>query len=144
MSLFFLEQNNSNAGLHKKEIYMRLKYLFILTFLFSTACAPKQVISNSGIEGNVTIGPTCPVIQANNPCPDEPYQAAITILNTNQQKVTQFQTDANGYFHVALAPGEYTLHPESPNVMPHANDIPFTVKAGEFTKVDVAYDSGIR
>ncbi len=124
---------------------MRLKLLFPLMVLSLIACIPTPAPTDSGIEGNVTIGPMCPVVQVGNPCPDKPYQAKITILTTNgQHKVTQFETDANGYFRVALSPGSYILHPESPNVMPHARDIQFAVNAHRFTHVDVVYDSGIR
>lgn len=122
---------------------MRTKSIFLLAFLLITSCSP--IPSDSGIEGNVTIGPMCPVMQANNPCPDKPYQATLTVLTTTtRRKVIQFETEADGYFRVALAPGEYILHPESPNVMPYAAEIPFTVTNHQFTRVDVVYDSGIR
>ncbi len=126
---------------------MRIKYIFLLIFLLVSGCsslsAPTQ--ADSGIDGQVTIGPTCPVVQINNPCPDKPYQATLTVLTaSNHRKIIQFKTDANGYFRIALAPGEYILHPESPNVMPHAQDIPFSVVGGKYTRVDITYDSGIR
>jgi len=122
---------------------VRTKSIFLLAFLLITSCSP--IPSDSGIEGNVTIGPMCPVMQANNPCPDKPYQATLTVLTTTtRRKVIQFETEADGYFRVALAPGEYILHPESPNVMPYAAEIPFTVTNHQFTRVDVVYDSGIR
>ncbi|MBI1793612.1 MAG: hypothetical protein HYR70_05420 [Chloroflexi bacterium] len=126
---------------------MRPKYIFLVAFLFVTACSPflAPTPTDSGVDGNVTIGPMCPVVQVNNPCPDKPYQATLTILTTTtRRKVIQFKTDANGYFRAALAPGEYILRPESPNVMPRAAEIPFTVTDRQFTRVDVVYDSGIR
>lgn len=92
----------------------------------------------------MTIGPTCPVVQAGNPCADKPYQAFLTVLDTHGRKITRLQTDTNGYFHIALKPGEYVLHPESPAAMPNAKDQPFTVQTDQFTTVDIVYDSGIR
>ncbi|HEY9152652.1 MAG TPA: carboxypeptidase-like regulatory domain-containing protein [Anaerolineales bacterium] len=126
---------------------MRVKFLFVFTFLLITACSPilAPTPTDSGINGQVTIGPTCPVVRINNPCPDKPYQATLTILTSDgQHKVMQFQTDANGNFQVALSPGNYVLHPEAPNVMPHARDTSFMVEAHQFTRLDVVYDSGIR
>lgn len=126
---------------------MRIKYILFVAFLLITSCSPLLAPTpvDSGIEGNVTLGPTCPVVQVNNPCPDKPYQATLTILKaTSRDKVIQFATNANGNFRVALAPGEYILHPESPSIMPHAADVPFTVTDHEFTHLDVVYDSGIR
>lgn len=92
----------------------------------------------------MTLGPTCPVENINDPCPDKPFQATLTVLDPHGKKVTQFQTDANGYYRESLAPGDYVMHPESPNVMPHAAEQPFTVQADRFTVVDIVYDSGIR
>ena len=123
---------------------MRSLLLLFSFALVTAACAPTTASFDSGIEGQVTIGPLCPVMREDNPCPDQPYQAALTVQTTNGEKVTQFTTDKDGRFRASLPPGAYVLHPESPGIMPHAADIPFSVKAGEFTRVDVAYDSGIR
>jgi uncharacterized surface anchored protein len=83
-------------------------------------------------------------MQADVPCPDLPYQAELTIQTESGKIVTQFQTDENGSFRVELAAGEYVLHPESPNGLPFAADIPFTVEAHQFTHLEISYDSGIR
>ena len=123
---------------------MRSISIFLI-ILFLAACAPvTSPPADTGIEGQVFIGPTCPVVQLNNPCPDRPYQATLSVLDSNHRKVVKFQTDANGSFHVALAPGAYILHPESPGVMPVASEQPFTVIAGQFTHLNITYDSGIR
>ncbi len=126
---------------------MRLKLLFMMFTMLVAACVPMPApaATDSGIYGQVTVGPTCPVQQVNNPCPDKPYQATLTVLTTtDHSKVIQFQTDANGNFRVALAPGEYILHPESPNFLPRGRDQNFTVSPHEFVQVNVSYDSGIR
>jgi hypothetical protein len=124
---------------------MRAASILFPIALLLGACSPAPVSLDSGVEGDVTLGPTCPVMQIGDPCPDKPYQATLTILtSTSRHELIQFQTDGGGYFRVALAPGAYILHPESPNVMPHAADIPFSVEAHGFTTVNVVYDSGIR
>jgi hypothetical protein len=123
---------------------VRLRAAFLLFVLLLTACLQTSQPSDSGIEGIVTIGPMCPVMRANVPCPDQPYQATLTVLTTNGKKVAQFQTDEKGNFRFNLASGDYVLHPKSPNVMPSAADIPFTVDEHEFTWLEISYDSGIR
>ncbi len=92
----------------------------------------------------MTIGPTCPVEQISDPCSDKPYQATLSILNKGGKTLLEFQTDADGYYHIAFAPGEYVMHPESPNVMPHAPEQAFTVLPDQYTTLDITYDSGIR
>lgn len=123
---------------------MPIRPAFLLFVLLLTACLGTLQPPDSGIEGIVTIGPMCPVMQANVPCPDQPYQATLTVLSTSGKKVVQFQTDEKGRFRVNLASGDYVLHPESPNVMPSAADIPFTVDEHKFTLLEISYDSGIR
>jgi hypothetical protein len=126
---------------------MSPRSFFSIVLIFLTACSALLVPTptDSGIVGQVTIGPMCPVMQIGVPCPDKPYQAILTILTAaSRSKVIQFKTDSNSGFQTALSPGEYILHPESPGVMPHAAEISFVVYAHQFTRVDVTYDSGIR
>ena len=123
---------------------MRIHFIFLLFVLLLTACLQSSESLDSGIEGTVTIGPMCPVMQDDVPCPDQPYQATLTVLTTNGKKVTQFQTDETGRFRVDLAPGDYVLHPESPNRLSFAADIPFTVNEHKFMQLEISYDSGIR
>ena len=125
---------------------MSTKFLFglgIIILLIST-CSINPTPSDSGVEGKVLIGPVCPVVQAGQECPDQPYQAVLTVNSPNGRKIAQVQTDERGIFKIPLAPGEYILHPESPNVMPFASEQTFIVEAGKFTQIVVNYDSGIR
>jgi hypothetical protein len=98
----------------------------------------------TGIQGQVLIGPVCPVARAEAPCPDKPYQATITVLDQNHNPVTSLQSDAQGRFQVALAPGTYVLRPESPGAMPHAPEQTIVVTGNGYTAVTITYDSGIR
>jgi hypothetical protein len=120
--------------------------LFTLGFLL-TACAPRIAPSiTSGVRGQVFLGPTCPVMRIDNPCPDEPYQAKLTVLSLDGQVVTRAASDAEGKFEIKLPAGEYILHAESPEgqALPYADDTEFTVIADEFTEIEIHFDSGIR
>lgn len=123
---------------------MRIYFIFLLFSLLIVACLSTPQPLDSGIEGFVTIGPMCPVMQEEVPCPDQPYQATLAVLSTSGEKITQFQTDENGYFRIELVAGDYILHPESPNGLPFAADMPFTVNEHKFTQLEIIYDSGIR
>jgi len=109
--------------------------------LFST-----PVPVDSGIAGKVLVGPMCPVIFEGQECPDQPYQATITVNSPEGRKIVQFQTDADGNFTIPLAPGEYILIPETPEGKPYpfADQQSFVVLTGEYTRLIVLYDSGIR
>ncbi len=126
---------------------MRTRFLSLTALVLMSACAPGFVppVTDTGVEGYVTIGPSCPVMQVGNPCPDRPYAGTLTILaEPSRLQVAQIQADAKGYYRVELTPGHYILRPESPGTLPHAADLPLTVLAHQVTRLDVVYDSGVR
>lgn len=124
---------------------MNMKFLIgVLILVLATCSLYNPTPRGSGIEGQVLIGPTCPVVQQNQECPDQPYQATLTIRSRTGVQIMQFQTDPEGRFKVPLAPGEYILHPESPDGIPFASDQTFLVETGQYTQLSINYDSGIR
>jgi hypothetical protein len=125
---------------------MDTKFLFLIgiLILMLSTCSIDSAPADSGIEGQVLIGPMCPVVQQGQECPDQPYQATLIVNGLNGRKIAQVQTDAAGRFKIPLASGEYILHPESPNGIPSADEQNFVVEAGKFTQIIVNYDSGIR
>ncbi len=102
--------------------------------------------TDSGVEGQVWLGPTCTAEQSGAGCSNQPYEAQLTVTNLEGQIVAQGSSDADGVFHIPLAPGAYVLVPGSvgPEIPPFAKPIPFNVQAGTFTQLTVTYDSGIR
>ena len=127
---------------------MRRKILLAPIVLMVLACGlfSKPITTDSGITGKALVGPMCPVMIEGQECPDQPYQATITINSLEGRQIVRFQTDQQGNFHIPVAPGEYILHPETPEGMPYpfADDQSFVVLPGEFTRIIVLYDSGIR
>lgn len=105
---------------------------------------PPDTGADSGIEGQVLIGPMCPVMREDQPCPDQPYQAVITVLGESGREVTRVESDALGNFRVSLAPGAYTLRPEPGEGIARAGEQAVAVNEGQLTQVVVTYDSGIR
>lgn len=126
-------------------------FLVSLTGTFASPRSPESGMSDSGIEGQALIGPTCPGPVPSDPakatlCADQPYQAAITILDSQGETVTRVESDAEGRFRVTLAPGTYTLHPQTDpkSIYPRSGDQSVTVVAGQFTPVTIYFDTGIR
>jgi hypothetical protein len=124
---------------------MNLKFLFgVLILVLATCSIYSPTPRGSGIEGQVFIGPMCPVVQPGQDCSDQPYHATLTVKTLDGVQITQFHTDDQGHFRIPLVPGQYILHPESPNGIPFAGDQSFVVETGSYTQIKVQYDSGIR
>ncbi len=102
--------------------------------------------AESGIEGQATIGPMCPVMREGQECPDQPYQTPLIILDNQGHQIARIETDAEGKFRLNLPPGDYIIHPEIPadRPIPTAADVQVTVLPGQFTQVKIEFDSGIR
>ncbi|HSO12860.1 MAG TPA: carboxypeptidase-like regulatory domain-containing protein [Anaerolineales bacterium] len=123
---------------------MKIKFVLGMLIVILSTCSTKPAATDSGIEGRVLIGPMCPVVQVGQECPDQPYQAVLTVNSPGGERIVQFQTDEEGRFRIPLEPGEYILHPESPNTLPFAREQTVIVEDGKFAQVIVNYDSGIR
>jgi len=101
-------------------------------------------VTDSGVQGEVRIGPISPVEQ---PGVDNsaPYVATLLVKKTGSDKtVAKTTSAADGTFRIALPPGTYVLEPVNGDPLPVAAPQQFIVEAGKFTTVRVDYDSGIR
>jgi len=124
---------------------MRIHFVIgILIILLATCSTQEAATADSGLEGQVFIGPMCPLVGPGQECPNQPYEAILTINSAEGGRITQVQTDQQGRFRLALKPGKYILHPESSNAMPFSAEQSISIEAGRFTQLLVKYDSGIR
>ena len=100
----------------------------------------------SGIEGTVTIGPTCPVQRIDSPCPDRPYEATVSVLDAAGSGVlTSVRSGSDGRFRVLLPAGRYLVRSESETAFsPREFEEIVEVENGRFTQVQIVFDSGIR
>ena len=132
------------------EVSVRLRagvrLVSILAWVLVLAACGNPPPADTGVEGVVTIGPTCPVVRVGEDCPDQPYAAQLTVTDPHGKIIDRASADADGRYRIALAPGDYLLEAkaagESP--FPAAAVMPFTVNEGEWTRLDVTLDSGIR
>ncbi|MEP6476541.1 MAG: carboxypeptidase-like regulatory domain-containing protein [Actinomycetota bacterium] len=101
---------------------------------------------SSGVQGRVTIGPQCPVMQVGSPCPDAPSVATVRVL-LNGDEVASGRSDEDGSFRIPVAPGDYTVEAvpvEQTGIVTTASQPRVVVTAGRYTRVDLSLDSGIR
>ncbi len=120
---------------------------FMLLLATTTACADGAAgDGSSGIQGHVTIGPQCPVMQVGSPCPDVAYQARVRVLRDGAEVATG-PSDQDGAFRIPVAPGAYVVDavPLDGNAIATIGGQPHVVvTAGAYTRVDLTFDSGIR
>ena len=111
----------------------------------TTTPSTATATATSGIEGQVLLGPTCPVEREGMPC-EEPYEATIVVWDAGRtQRVLIFDSDDSGRFHVALSPGEYYIEPQGDaQGLPRPEPQTVTVLANTFVSVTLRYDTGIR
>jgi len=102
--------------------------------------------ADTGVEGIVTIGPMCPVIQVGQACPDKPYAAKLTVANRLGKIIARGSADADGSFRIPLPAGDYLLQAEATDGSPFPGpaSLPFSVSEGAWTRLEVILDSGIR
>jgi hypothetical protein len=127
----------------------RISLTMIALLLLLAACGQASAVTptlSSGIEGNVTEGPTCPgpVPVGGTQCQDRPYQATLQVLNSGNQVITQLKTDVDGYFKISLPPGVYIIHPLLGDPFPHAADQIVSVTTDQYTRISIQYDTGLR
>jgi len=100
--------------------------------------------ADSGVTGRVVRGPLCPVVQEGAPCPDEPYEADVRILNANGELVTTVHSGKDGRFVVRLEPGRYVLEGVERAEVLFAKPVDVVVEPHAFTHAVVVFDTGIR
>lgn len=101
----------------------------------------------SGIEGRVVIGPVCPTVEKERPCPDRPYQTELTVRRAESGDVAAVVvSDTEGHFRIEVPPGSYILDPGVPRLVtdPQGEPMVVEVEAGRYAQVVVRFDSGVR
>jgi len=128
---------------------MRRSTFALVILVGLVACAKSstpQGQPNSGVEGTVTVGPQCPVVLAESPCPDTPFEGKVQVSRAGKGVVAEMQVDASGAYRIALEPGTYVVEPvlSSSGGPPTAVPVTVVVRAGAFTQADLSVDTGIR
>jgi hypothetical protein len=120
-----------------------MRLVAALALLVCMACASHPAAPAGGIEGQVTVGPTCPVEQAGSPCPPGTWTGTVRATSSDGS-VHDTATGADGSYRLALAPGTYTVAPVVEGAVPPTAR-PATVTVGTtMQQLDLELDSGIR
>ena len=123
--------------------------LFLFASLLGLAHAqmsPSQAGStDTGIEGTITISPVMggPTRQG---MPDSKPLANIAFeVKQGDRVITTFETDGEGHFRQALAPGQYSIvRKDSKSSIGYYGPFDVSVSPGKMTAVEWKCDTGIR
>ena len=112
---------------------------------------PAQALGQGDLVGRLSVGPTCPVERANDPCDPVARPAPVTLvaLNVSGDEAGRTTTLGDGSFALSLTPGRYTLHAESAGAaFPRIADTSVVMTAqatrSQPQRVVVTGDTGIR
>ena len=130
----------------------------VVALLLLSGCG-KQQIHDGGtasqigfLAGKVSIGPLCPVerIPPDPRCQptEETYKAwPIAVWTADKKnKITQIAVAADGTFKVELSSGSYVvdIDKQQPGIGGRNRPATVTIKAGETTRLNIDFDTGIR
>jgi hypothetical protein len=121
-----------------------MKRFGVVALLILASCARAAGSSDSGIEGRVLLGPQCPVVSEESPCPDKPVSADVVVMNREGQEIARGRSGVDGRFRIPLEPGDYVVQALVTTRAMFAKPVDVTVSPGEFVRVDVLLDTGIR
>lgn len=118
---------------------------------------------DSGVQGLVVAGPSCPLETTGGPCTPRTVQADVEVLHLTpaarsggvpgddtaasrpRKVIAVAHADSGGRFRITLPPGSYMLQAVPPQGTTYtAKPTPVRVKAHAFTEVTVILDTGIR
>lgn len=118
---------------------------YTLSLLISVPPPPGPAVL-SGVRGSVTIGPMCPVMRVDQPCPDRSYRAILIVRDTAGREITRTESSEDGTYALVLPPGSYVMAPQPPSAsrLPWASPQPFEVRPAAWAVIDIEFDSGIR
>ncbi len=102
---------------------------------------------DSGVQGTVSLGPTCPVerVPPDPACANKPFAAAIIVYRTGARAAfVMGNSDTSGKFRFSLPPGSYTLEATSGKVFPRCVSVNVSVPATGYASTTISCDTGIR
>jgi hypothetical protein len=122
--------------------------LLIASLGLAVASCGGPAAVDSGIRGQATAGPVCPV-EKNPPdpsCAPRPVSGAVVVVRSSGgAEVLRVTTGADGTFQVAVPPGQYVVEGlPATGLMAAPGPQDVTVTAGAPATIVLRYDTGIR
>jgi Carboxypeptidase regulatory-like domain len=109
-----------------------------------TATSPAAPASSGTVTGRVLAAPGCPVERASSPCPDIPVAGAQVRALRGGKVVAAARSRRGGAFQLRLGGGTYILTAVNAGGYRSTARAVITVRPGQWVRVNLTVDSGIR
>jgi len=131
------------------KIVIPIFIILILAVIAVLGCISSYDTNVGMLEGNISIGPICPVEHLDQPCvtPPEAYKARKILIFRDDGKtlVKTVTIGGNGHYHIELNPGSYIIDINHVGIDRSA-DVPasIVIRSGKTVTLNVMIDTGIR
>ena len=117
-------------------------FCLVGSFACASRTTPNAAVSR--VDGELRVGPTQPVCQADAPC-DAPLDAGFTLRQAGRVR-SRLHSNAAGHFTVTLPIGTYdvVLDPDAPGTVFQPQIQPLVAGPDSVTTVVIVFDTGIR
>lgn len=97
----------------------------------------------SGVQGQVTMWPSCPAESDNDPgCALRPMAARVVASRRSGERVAIADARNDGWFQVEVSPGDYVVEAQAEGVMCAPVDV--TVTSNRYVQLKITCDTGVR
>jgi hypothetical protein len=123
--------------------------VLVLLLAAGGGCTGEPAATKATLQGQVTIGPICPVERPDQPCLPTPeaYAARKVLVRSadGTNLVATVSLNETGYYQVDLDPGTYVVDINRAGI-DRSPDVPrtLTLAPGETVTLDIDIDTGIR
>jgi len=112
-----------------------------------SSTAPSTTEPPASAKYTVTVmahaGPTCPVEQPGQSCPDVPVLGTVTLRAPGGEVLASGRTDTDGRWSTMIGPGMLVVEVDSGAMLPRCEPVEIQV-VDRAVSVDVSCDTGIR
>ena len=133
----------------KRRVLLFLATMAVVAAATAIYWSPSQTVQKEKgiLEGQVTIGPICPVERPDMPCKPSPetYAARKILVFKQGSKVAAVDINSDGSYSIELEVGTYTIDINKTGI-DRSPELPkqIEIKAGQTTKLNISIDTGIR
>lgn len=106
-------------------------------------CGGFPAAGYGSVSGTVAAGPTCPVEQAGEHCPNRPLRTTVRVITPGGRVVASTTSDRRGQYRLPIPAGTYLMEVQT-GAWPRCPELRIVVNTSSVTRADILCDTGIR